>query len=123
MNYIEIGGKALPIAFGYGALMAYERSSGQPVTALVEQFSSGKHHITEVIRLVACGLENGRRNAGHPEAFQLDDVADMLEASPNPSDVIQRAMEYLADSFAPLSESAKKKPVTKAMKPRLSGVR
>lgn len=123
MNYIEIGGKALPIAFGYGALMAYERSSGQPATALVAQFSSGEHSITEVIRLLACGLENGSRKAGHPEAFPVEIVADLLDESPNPSGVIQRAMEYLADSFAPPSEGAKKKPVTKAMKPRLSGVR
>lgn len=123
MNYIEIGKKNLPIAFGYGALMNYEKSAGQPATALIAQFSSGEHSITEVIRLLACGLENGSRKAGNPEAFPVEAVADLLDESPKPADVIGRAMKYLADSFAQPSKSAKKKPLTTAKKPRLSGVR
>lgn len=123
MNYIEIGGKILPIAFGYGALMNYEKSAGQPATVLVAQFSSGEHSITEVIRLLACGLENGSRKAGNPQPFPIEIVADLLDESQNPGDVIGRAMQYLADSFAQPSEGAKKKPLTTAKKPRLSGVR
>ncbi len=123
MNYIQIADKTLPIAFGYGALMAYEKTTGQAVTLLFSAFSAGSARFTDLIALVACGLENGSRKAGSPEAFTPEQVADMLDECNDPTGVITQAMQILGDSFAQPSESAKKKAMKTAKAPRLSGVR
>lgn len=122
MNYIQFGENQFPVSFGYGALMAYEKATGTPVTAMYASFKSGASSITDIATLIACGMENGARKAGEPQPYTPQDVADLLDDSPNPTGVIKRAMEMLADSFAQPDEGAKKKPMTKTA-PRLSGAK
>ncbi len=122
MNYIQFGENQYPVSFGYGALMAYEKATGSPVSTLFAAFSKGESSITDIATLIACGLENGARKAGDPQPYTPQDVADLLDDSPNPTDVITRAMQILSDSFAQPDEGAKKKPMTKTA-PRLSGLK
>lgn len=122
MNYLKIGQEQYPVSFGYGALMAYETATGVGVSATFEAFSRGESRITDVLQLIACGLENGARKANAPRAYTPQDVADMLDDAPDATEVIAQAMQILADSFPQPDEAAKKK-TTKQTTAKSGGLR
>lgn len=109
MNTIQIGEKALPISFGFGAIMAYEQATGKPVLQLFEAFQKQDAMFSDVVLLVACGLTNGARKAGTGEVYTANTVADLLDDAPNAMEAIAQAMNLLAASFA--APDAKKKAI------------
>lgn len=106
---ITIGKQTLPISFGFGAIMQYERTTGRAVLDLFADFQSGRAMFTDVVTLLACGLNNGARKAETGNGYSVDEVADLLDESENPTAVITEAMTLLAGSFA--QEEGKKKTV------------
>lgn len=112
MNYINIAGKDYPISFGFGAIMQYEQATGRPVLALFADFQNNTARFSDIVELIACGMVNGGRKAGgqHVRQYTAEQVADMLDESENPADVLTMAMQLLAQSFE--AQDAKKKTVT-----------
>lgn len=110
MQSIELAGRVYPISFGFGALMEYEKETGTPATALFAQFAGNEAKLTDVATLVACGLTNASRKLNIGAVYTAQDVADLLDDTPDSMSAIMRAMEILAESFAPAE--AKKKTMT-----------
>lgn len=108
MDYVQLGGESRPISFGMGALMMFEKKSyGRKA---LEAFKDAENFsMTDAVTLVACGLENGARRDGKPQAFDPFEVGDWLDEAP---DALATIFELFAASFA--SPDAKKKTMTKA---------
>ena len=110
MNHIEISGTSYPISFGYGALMEYETMTGGSAISLFSRVQGGNVGITELITLLACGLQNGADETGDPRPFTPKAVARMLDKELNVEGIFAETMKYLENSFAK-DTSAKKKTV------------
>ncbi len=107
MQTIHIAGQNLPISFGFGAIMAYEAQTKRPVLDLFASFQDSTAMFSDMVVLIACGLNNGARRARKAQVYAIQDVADMLDDTEDPMEAVTQAMELLAQSFTPASEQKK----------------
>lgn len=111
MTSVTLGGAERPIAFGFGALMRYEKSKGESVLKLFDAFQSNTAQFTDMVYLLLCGLENGARKSGTRDTFTIEQIGDWLDEEADPMGVIMQAMQTLADSFPQADDGAKKKEI------------
>ena len=91
---IEVNGKELPIAYGMAALAEFLHSEGLTLTELGS--IADRFQLTSVINLIHVGLKHGARKAGKEFALTPDDVADLLDDSP---EIINQALELFTASM------------------------
>ena len=109
---IEVNGKELPIAYGMAALAEFLDTEG---LKLAELGTIGERfQLTAVINLIHLGLKHGARKAGKDFTLTPDDVADLLDDSP---EIINQALELFTASMpAQGNGQAQAKAKTKAPK-------
>lgn len=109
---IEVNGKELPISYGMAALADFLHSEGLTLTELGS--IADKFQLTSVINLIHVGLKHGARKAGKDFTLTPDDVADLLDDSP---EIINQALELFTASMpAQGNVQAQAKVKTKAPK-------
>lgn len=110
VNWIELGGKERPLAFGYAVAYAYESQTGGNYNELIlrvatELDQAGQAvkdndlarvatamHIKPLTDLVFFGLKYAHRKEGEEIDFEAEDVADWLFSD-------QRAMQACMAAF------------------------
>lgn len=112
---IQASGKELPISYGMAALAEFLESEGLKLADLGE--ISERFQLTTVINLIRIGLKHGARKAGKDFSLTIDDVADLLDDSP---DIINEAMELFAASM-PMQGNGQQPTQTAAAKVRKVG--
>lgn len=99
---IELGGKRRPIRFGFGALMLFEESTGENISAFFTKMASGDVKVRLLIELIYAGLRNGAR--ANNEQFDADimTIADWVdEAQAEGRDVLTEVVKFVESSMAP----------------------
>ena len=103
-----MGGERRPVLFGYAALYAYEKKTGEPIAGKLAEFSAGSYSIVTVVDLILCGLECGHNKEKKDINFDEYDVAEWLTDDVN---LVGEIMAHFADSMP--QEPAKKKTIGK----------
>jgi hypothetical protein len=93
MKYVKIGETQMPVNFGMGALMEFEKQRGQNVLALLKD---GNLSITDTVTVVYVAFLNGCKKDKRQVDFDLEKVADWLDETPGLFDIV---MEEVAASM------------------------
>ena len=91
---IEISGKQYPIRFGMNALRIFCKEANIGLN----DFSKVTENLglDEACLLIQSGLIDGARKAGQEFHLSVEDIADSLDED---FSIIEKAMEYLKESF------------------------
>ena len=91
-DIVTLGGKDLPMYFGFNALRKYCRATG---TSLNKLASLGNDmSLDDIVELIYHGTEEGHRRASAAFSLTSDDIADMLDGD---SKGMNSALELFAD--------------------------
>lgn len=131
VNYIKIGGKERPIAFGYAVAYAYESQTGGNYNELIfrvatEMEQAGQAlsdndlirvatsmHVKPMTDLVYFGLKYAHRKEGIDVDFEVEDVAEWLFADKSAMESCVTALfESLPKPDGQNTSDAKKKMAT-----------
>jgi hypothetical protein len=132
VNYIKIGGKERPLAFGYAVAYAYESQTGGNYNELLFQVAgeidqvrlgaaeaktdrdiidaASAMHIKPITDLVLFGLKYAHRKEGVEIDFEPEDVAEWLFTDQKAmQDCVTALFESLPKPSGEIDTSAKKK--------------
>ena len=93
-EFIELGGKQYPIRFGMNALRLFCKETKTSLAEFEKMVSNlGLDH---ACLLILCGLKDGARKAGQQCELVVEDIADFLDED---FSILEKAMEFLTESF------------------------
>ena len=91
-DIVSLGGKDLPMYFGFNALRKYCRATGTSLNKLATL--GNDMSLDDIVELIYHGTEEGHRRASAEFKLSSDDIADMLDGD---SQGMNSALELFAD--------------------------
>jgi len=91
---VKIGGEERPIKFGFAALMQFTDATGYKLADLDKIGESLS--LSEALELVRAGLKQGARVEKESFNYELEDIADWLDDSP---EALEQILAIFTESF------------------------
>jgi len=91
---VKIGGEERPVKFGFAALMQFTDATGYKLADLDKIGESLS--LSEALELVRAGLKQGARVEKESFNYELEDIADWLDESP---EALEQILAIFTESF------------------------
>jgi len=91
---VKIGGEERPVKFGFAALMQFTDATGYKLADLDKIGESLS--LSEALELVRAGLKQGARVEKESFNYELEDIADWLDDSP---EALEQILAIFTESF------------------------
>ena len=91
---VKIGGEERPVKFGFAALMQFTDATGYKLADLDKIGESLS--LSEALELVRAGLKQGARVEKESFNYELEDIADCLDDSP---EALEQILAIFTESF------------------------
>jgi len=91
---VKIGGEDRPVKFGFAALMQFTDATGYKLADLDKIGESLS--LSEALELVRAGLKQGARVEKESFNYELEDIADWLDDSP---EALEQILAIFTESF------------------------
>jgi len=91
---VKIGGEQRPVKFGFAALMQFTDATGYKLADLDKIGESLS--LSEALELVRAGLKQGARVEKENFNYELEDIADWLDDSP---EALEQILAIFTESF------------------------
>jgi len=91
---VKIGGEQRPVKFGFAALMQFTDATGYKLADLDKIGESLS--LSEALELVRAGLKQGARVEKESFNYELEDIADWLDDSP---EALEQILAIFTESF------------------------